>query len=80
MKDEKSQLQIYMITEMLILMETGGNRGKHVVWSEMLTVRKKRSMGNKAVRVEELAALNWLVYKGLTLRKIFEQRPEEVRE
>lgn len=37
-------------------------------------------MGNKAVRVEELAALNWLVYKGLALRKIFEQRPEEVRE
>lgn len=45
LKDEKSQLQIYIIAEMLILTETGGNKGKHVVWSEMLTVRKKGAWG-----------------------------------
>lgn len=57
----KSQLQIYMITEMLILIETGSNKRKHIVCLAVLAVRKKRSLGNRTVRVEELVALNRLV-------------------
>lgn len=45
-KDEKRQLYLYLITEMLILIEIGGNKGKHVLLSEVLTIRKKRSMEN----------------------------------
>lgn len=45
-KDGKGQLHIYMITEMLTFIETGRNKGKHAVLSEVLTVRRKRSTEN----------------------------------